>query len=47
MVNVPSSERVHVISAWIAFNEKMLSAMSKMYLFIVFGNKCSGRLLMP
>ena len=41
MVNVPSSDKVHVISAWIAFNEKMLSTMSKMYLFIVLGNNCS------
>ena len=41
MVNVPSSDKIQLTSAWIEPKEIMLSIMSKMYLFIVIGNKCS------
>lgn len=45
MVNVPSPDKVHVISAWIVAKEKMLRKMSNRDFFINFENKKLGRRL--
>ena len=42
MVNVPSPDKVHVISAWIVAKEKMLRIMSNRDFFINFENKKKG-----
>ena len=45
MVNIPSVDKLHVISAWIVAKEKMLRKMSNRDFFINFENKKKGRRL--
>ena len=43
MVNVPSSDRVHVISAWIVPKEKTLNKINSMCFFIMEINEIGRR----